>query len=62
LPYVNTLASKTNKFRYFLKDEKYNSITFEYDPKNIIITLEVLTSDLKDPSQLYLFEIEKDKA
>jgi predicted house-cleaning noncanonical NTP pyrophosphatase (MazG superfamily) len=61
LPYVNNLASKTNKFRYFLKDEKYNSITFEYDPKNIIITLEVLTSDLKDPSQLYLFEVGKPK-
>jgi predicted house-cleaning noncanonical NTP pyrophosphatase (MazG superfamily) len=55
LPYVNSLASKTNNFRYFLKDEKYNSITFEYDPKNIIITLEVLTSDLKDPLQLNLF-------
>ncbi|WP_295794376.1 nucleoside triphosphate pyrophosphohydrolase [Mucilaginibacter sp.] len=55
LPYINNLASKTNSFRYFLKDEKYNSITFEYDPKNIIITLEVLTSDLKDPSQLNLF-------
>jgi predicted house-cleaning noncanonical NTP pyrophosphatase (MazG superfamily) len=61
LPYVNNLASKTNKFRYFLKDEKYNSITFEYDPKNITITLEVLTSDLRDPSQLNLFVFGKDE-
>jgi len=55
LPYVNNMASISNTLRYFLKDEKYNSIAIEYDPKYIILTLEVLEDDLRDPSQLGLF-------
>jgi hypothetical protein len=55
LPYINSMTSKTNNFRYLLKPENYNSISIEYDPKNIIITLEAIDRDLNDPLQLGLF-------
>jgi len=55
LPYVNNLATKSNSFRYPLKDEQFNSVKIEYGPKGIILSFEVLTENLKDPSQLDMF-------
>ena len=55
LPYVNNLASISDSFRYMLKDERYNSVTIEYNSRGITLSFEVLTENLKDPSQLPLF-------
>jgi predicted house-cleaning noncanonical NTP pyrophosphatase (MazG superfamily) len=61
IPYVNEVASKSNSFRYKLKEGKYNAVTVEYEPKHIVITLETLNNELLNPSQLYLFQKRQNK-
>ena len=54
LTYINNLASRSNKFRYLLKKEEYNSIIIEYKEKEIAIIFE--KEDLEvNPLQMKLF-------
>lgn len=56
LPYVNVVSPLSNKFRYFIKNEDYNSIVIEYGPKDITLTLERVTTDDYNHLQLELFK------
>jgi predicted house-cleaning noncanonical NTP pyrophosphatase (MazG superfamily) len=55
LSYLNNYNSISNKFRYLLKEDNYNSISIEYLEKCIKISLEKIYFD-SDKDQLNLFK------
>jgi len=57
LSYINTYKPLSNKFRYILKPEIYNSISIEYKEKCIKITLDNL--DFESTDQMDLFKDKK---
>lgn len=56
VPYINNYSSKSNSYRYLLKNQKYNSICIIHKEKELLIQLEKLNNiESSDPSQLSLF-------
>lgn len=55
IPYINNYSSKSNNFRYLIKQDRYNALCIEYRDKEILITLESLDNLAHDPDQLKIF-------